>query len=164
MSTSKNASEQGPGNLRAWENAPGGVMSAPVWLAVCGGNTCRSPLLMFLVRYRLKQLGRGDTVTVESAGVPFTSTGKPVMEGKEMLPFAIEGLRKAAAWLDDQNNTWATSHPSKRPPGVTRHELSASRLKPFALALPESSPWGRTSVTRSMNADYLTETLLRCSK
>jgi hypothetical protein len=60
---------------------------------------------MFLVRYRLKQLGRSNTVTVESAGVPFTSTGKPVMEGKEMLPFAIEGLRKAAAWLDDQNNT-----------------------------------------------------------
>lgn len=82
-----------------------GAMDSPVWLAVCSGNTCRSPLLMFLLRYRLKQLGREGDVVVQSAGVPVNSAGKPVDEGKRMLPFAVEALRRAATWLAGRSNS-----------------------------------------------------------
>jgi hypothetical protein len=82
-----------------------GDMENPVWLAVCSGNTCRSPILMFLLRYRLKQLGHAGNVVVESAGVPVNSAGNPVNEGKHMLPFAVEALGRAAKWLAGQNHS-----------------------------------------------------------
>jgi protein-tyrosine-phosphatase len=70
------------------------------WLVVCSGNTCRSPLLMFLIRHRLAQLGLERIVVVESAGVPRKSSGSSVSDEKAVLPFATEGLRTALRWLN----------------------------------------------------------------
>ena len=47
-----------------------------LWLIVCKGNTCRSPMFMVLLQDALRKKGLGQ-VTVESAGILAEAAGQP---------------------------------------------------------------------------------------
>ncbi len=55
-------------------------------LFVCQGNICRSPLAMFLLRYRLKEMGLESEYIVSSAGLEKSTQGEDIhLESKKEL-------------------------------------------------------------------------------
>ena len=67
---------------------------------ICLGNICRSPLAMFLLTYKLKQLGLEDKYEVTSAGLESSTAGEDMHEGskKELnehnIPFTTHSAHK----------------------------------------------------------------------
>jgi protein-tyrosine phosphatase len=55
-------------------------------LFVCQGNICRSPLAMFLLRYKLKEIGKDDDFEITSAGLENSTKGEDMHpESKKQL-------------------------------------------------------------------------------
>ncbi len=55
-------------------------------LFVCQGNICRSPMAMFILRYRLEQLGLSDQYNVTSAALEHSTKGEDMYsEAKKQL-------------------------------------------------------------------------------
>ncbi len=53
---------------------------------ICQGNICRSPLAMFLLRFRLKELGLENEYQVTSAGLESSTAGEDMYDlSKEQL-------------------------------------------------------------------------------
>ncbi len=69
-------------------------------LFVCRGNICRSPTAMFLLRYRLKELGLENEYEVFSAGLENSTAGEDMyIEAQEELqkhniPFSLHAAHK----------------------------------------------------------------------
>ncbi len=67
---------------------------------ICLGNICRSPLAMFLLRYRLDQLGLLDQYEVISAGLESSTAGLDMHIGskkeldKHNIPYSIHSAHK----------------------------------------------------------------------
>jgi low molecular weight phosphotyrosine protein phosphatase len=74
-------------------------------LVICDGNTCRSPTLMLLLRYRSRQLGITTGFLIESCGVtPEAATRRP------MLDVAKDAAAVAAGWLEQQGPSNLEAH------------------------------------------------------
>lgn len=55
-------------------------------LFVCQGNICRSPMAMFILRYRLEQMGLSDKYNVTSAALEHSTKGEDMyIEAKKLL-------------------------------------------------------------------------------
>jgi hypothetical protein len=64
-------------------------------LVVCDGNTCRSPTLMLLLRYRARQLGLARSMHIESAGL-----GESAANGDPMRKVAQRAAAQATRLLN----------------------------------------------------------------
>ncbi len=60
-----------------------GRMSTTRILFVCQGNICRSPLAMFLLRFRLQERGLEEEFVVTSAGLEKSTQGEDMHEGSK---------------------------------------------------------------------------------
>ncbi len=61
-------------------------MSKTKIMFVCQGNICRSPLAMFLLRYRIKEMGYEDEYEIISAGLETSTKGEDMhVESKKQL-------------------------------------------------------------------------------
>lgn len=91
-------------------------------LVVCDGNTCRSPTLVLLLRYRARSLGIADLLSINSAGIGSSASDGAAMPGvaqraaAEVAPLLRRGLGTPsvdAAALDALRSE-AMQHFSKR--------------------------------------------------
>jgi protein-tyrosine phosphatase len=65
-------------------------------LVACHGNICRSPLAHGLLQRRLKELGQGDRIQVDSAAITHLTAGRPPH------PLAIECARAHGLSIEDR--------------------------------------------------------------
>jgi protein-tyrosine phosphatase len=75
-------------------------------LFVCTGNVCRSPSAALLLAEALREAGRGDEVTVHSAGVVSADVGVPEALLDQAPAYGIDlshhvPRRLEPAWVDD---------------------------------------------------------------
>lgn len=67
---------------------------------ICLGNICRSPLAMFLLQYKLNQMGLLDKYEVTSAGLESSTAGLDMHDGskkeldKHNIPYSIHKAHK----------------------------------------------------------------------
>ena len=77
-----------------------GGMNPTRVLFVCQGNICRSPAAMFLLRYRLKELGLENDYIVTSAGLEKSTQGEDMhIESKKQLDAHHVPYEKHAAHM-----------------------------------------------------------------